>query len=1078
MKKLLLLSHFLLLSPYFLFSQNVGIGTTTPIARLHVADSAVVFTNNTTYFGLFTPPPVQGKGIRMMWYPQKGAFRVGAIDDGPLIGDVPGSYPTTDWNKDSIGIFSFATGYNTRAKGITSFASGLFNVASGYSSTAMGLLNTASGNGSTVMGEESEASGTLSTAIGTWDTASGYLSLAMGQEAVASNSNSIAIGYKVKANGSHSTAMGTGISNNGMSGSFAIGDGNTSSTLGNTSAWQMMMRFGGGYRFHVSDATMAVAIDIQGRVGIGTVSPNYPLTFNTDLGDKIALWSVSPYNYGFGVQSSLLQIHSDSYYSDIGFGYGHSLDFTERMRIKGNGNVGIGLIDPVARLHVVDSSVVFSATDDVPATPGNPPIVGAGRRMMWYPDKAAFRVGYTFGTNWDKNNIGVYSFAAGYNSKAKGQSSAALGFSEATGNYSFASGSSIAQGDYSFSSSVAFATGLGSTAMGASWAQGESSTAIGTQNHAVGYYSTAMGFNSVAAADYSITLGYNTTATGDYSTALGVYSTASGNSSLAAGLYASAKAAGSCAFGLYNDNTDTPDPLTSNPTDRIFQVGNGAGAGTRKNAMTILRKGHVGIGTLVPLARLHVTDSSVLFSAIGDIPASPGPTPQEGAGRRMMWYPDKAAFRAGYSNGTNWDKDSTGIYSVAFGFNSKAKGVASFAAGGTSYAMGVGSVALGSFVNANANNSTAIGNGAIANGENSTALGYVTTASGDYSTATGLITYSKAFGSFSAGLYNDVSDNPNPVTAAATDRIFQIGNGAGPFSKSNAVTILRNGNTGIGTVNPGSRLHIAFNNSGYIGGYVQGMTLESNTNTYLNFLSPNSNESGILFGKVSNNAHGGIIYNNSSHLNGMEFRTNGNATQMVLTDNGNLGVGASDPVFRLDVGDRMRIRAGSNSAGLWLNNDINSSSPAFIGMKANDEVGFYGQTGTPGWRFYVNTTTGNGWMAGTLTQASDQRLKKNIVVIDNSLQKLIQLHGYHYHWKDPDKDNALQTGVLAQEVQKLFPELVTANKDGILAVNYSGLIPVIIESIKEQQLQIDKLIQLNSIQQTQIEELKKLIQQK
>src|SRR6266404_369571 len=58
------------------------------------------------------------------------------------------------------------------------------------------------------------------------------------------------------------------------------------------------------------------------------------------------------------------------------------------------GNVGIGTSNPAARLHVADSSVLFSATGIVPGTPGNPPISGAGRRMMWYAGKAAFRVGY------------------------------------------------------------------------------------------------------------------------------------------------------------------------------------------------------------------------------------------------------------------------------------------------------------------------------------------------------------------------------------------------------------------------------------------------------------------------------------------------------------------------------------------------------------------------------------------------------------------------------------------------------------------------------------------------------------
>ena len=64
-------------------------------------------------------------------------------------------------------------------------------------------------------------------------------------------------------------------------------------------------------------------------------------------------------------------------------------------------NVGIGTTTPSARLHVADSSVVFSAVGDLSNIPGNPPIQGAGRRMMWYADKAAFRVGYTLGNSCD-----------------------------------------------------------------------------------------------------------------------------------------------------------------------------------------------------------------------------------------------------------------------------------------------------------------------------------------------------------------------------------------------------------------------------------------------------------------------------------------------------------------------------------------------------------------------------------------------------------------------------------------------------------------------------------------------------
>jgi hypothetical protein len=86
-------------------------------------------------------------------------------------------------------------------------------------------------------------------------------------------------------------------------------------------------------------------------------------------------------------------------------------------------NVGIGTNFPIARLHVGDSSVIFNAPGSVPAdiSIGNPPLNGNGRYMMWYADKGAFRSGYTFQTEWLKDNIGKYSFASGYQVMAKGK---------------------------------------------------------------------------------------------------------------------------------------------------------------------------------------------------------------------------------------------------------------------------------------------------------------------------------------------------------------------------------------------------------------------------------------------------------------------------------------------------------------------------------------------------------------------------------------------------------------------------------------------------------------------------------
>ena len=76
------------------------------------------------------------------------------------------------------------------------------------------------------------------------------------------------------------------------------------------------------------------------------------------------------------------------------------------------GKVGINTTTPFAMLHVKDSSVLFQGRADIPATPGNPPISGQGVRMMWYPDKAAFRVGRVSSFQWNKDSVGNFSFAS------------------------------------------------------------------------------------------------------------------------------------------------------------------------------------------------------------------------------------------------------------------------------------------------------------------------------------------------------------------------------------------------------------------------------------------------------------------------------------------------------------------------------------------------------------------------------------------------------------------------------------------------------------------------------------------
>ncbi len=94
-------------------------------------------------------------------------------------------------------------------------------------------------------------------------------------------------------------------------------------------------------------------------------------------------------------------------------------------------------------------------------------------------------------------------------------------------------------------------------------------------------------------------------------------------------------------------------------------------------------------------------------------------------------------------------------------------------------------------------------------------------------------------------------------------------------------------------------------------------------------------------------------------------------------------------------------------------------------------------------------SSGNLTIAGALNQTSDARLKKNIQPLSNSLKKISSLNGYQYNWIEGSRDKNIQTGVLAQEVETQMPELVTTDSAGLKSVNYSGMIPYLIESIKE-----------------------------
>ncbi len=254
--------------------------------------------------------------------------------------------------------------------------------------------------------------------------------------------------------------------------------------------------------------------------------------------------------------------------------------------------------------------------------------------------------------------------------------------------------------------------------------------------------------------------------------------------------------------------------------------------------------GNVGIGTMDPSALLEVSGGGVLFTGTNGL----GSIPIEGAGTRLLWYPAKAAIRAGQVTLDQWDDANIGVMSVGLGLNTTAAGSVSVAlghaakalaedsvalgrsttaGGGQSTALGFGtqatgpgstsmgvattagghaSTALGFGSRATQNSSTAMGTQTAAEGEQSTAMGQNTLASGTNSLALGFETEARAYGSVALGRFNEAGGSPN--NWQDQDPVFSIGIGQSDLERKSALTVLKNGNLGLGTTDPQHALDV------------------------------------------------------------------------------------------------------------------------------------------------------------------------------------------------------------------------------------------------------------------------------
>jgi hypothetical protein len=159
---------------------------------------------------------------------------------------------------------------------------------------------------------------------------------------------------------------------------------------------------------------------------------------------------------------------------------------------------------------------------------------------------------------------------------------------------------------------------------------------------------------------------------------------------------------------------------------------------------------------------------------------------------------------------------------------------------------------------------------------------------------------------------------------------------------------------------------------------------------------------------------------------------------------------------------------------------VNATNQTVIGYQAtgqadnsvvlgNDDVTAVYMGEDSGAKVYAGegSFTGDMTIGGDVNVSSDARLKSNIISLGSTLSKLLLIDGKSYTMiNDGDK----KIGVLAQDIQKVFPELVGTDDKDMLTVNYQGLVPVLINAIKEQQSEIDTY-------RNEVSELREMVQE-
>ena len=160
------------------------------------------------------------------------------------------------------------------------------------------------------------------------------------------------------------------------------------------------------------------------------------------------------------------------------------------------------------------------------------------------------------------------------------------------------------------------------------------------------------------------------------------------------------------------------------------------------------------------------------------------------------------------------------------------------------------------------------------------------------------------------------------------------------------------------------------------------------------------------------------------------------------------------------IGDPGQVLTSNGSVVYWSSGGVavqanNSDSQSFYFPMSNVSSGAWSNGVISNTQLYFQPSTGT-LNSVDFNSFSDIRKKKNIVRVENPIEIISKLNGVKFTWIESNKPSL---GLIAQEVEKILPQLVN-DSEGVKTLNYNGIIAVLVESIKEQQNEINRLKQL------------------